>query len=323
MKPITSSDISIVVQGPISRAEAGGEDVAYACMQSLRAHFPQAELIISTWKDQDVVGLSPDIMVVSNDPGGDTYENVTRQALSTAAGIKQATRPYVLKFRPDLKLLGPQIAVVDTTPPPPAMKPFHIAKSRITCTNLFVRKPLNNLFPLLFHPSDLVHFGEIDDLARFWREPNGGRASFFGTIQPVDQLLFVPEQLLMLRWIHDSGAKVNITRSNDVTNELVFAYEHYLATNFNIVDWSQSGIIFPERFLSDTKLGVYSRSEFAALQRAITEGKYRPPKLTMSKLVLSKMVQQNSVFRRYLFRYWAKLNPATRMMVKTLIAKIK
>ena len=59
---IISNDISLVVQGAVT-------PVTKAVLNSLRAIFPGAELILSTWEGSALDGLSYDKAVLSPDPG--------------------------------------------------------------------------------------------------------------------------------------------------------------------------------------------------------------------------------------------------------------
>ena len=107
---MNSSDLSFVIQGPLFRTSGAG-DLALKCTNSIRKFFPDSEIILSTWQDQDAGGLPVDQIVRNEDPGG--FEdlngeklNVNRQILSTRKGLEVATRRYAVKFRADFALAG-------------------------------------------------------------------------------------------------------------------------------------------------------------------------------------------------------------------------
>jgi len=101
---IDFSQISVVVQGPVS-------SLTRRCLLSIRKYLPKAEVILSTWENSNVEGLSFDKVVFSKDPGGvllgeykgkKYYDNMNRQIVSTKEGLAQATRQFCIKFRTDM-----------------------------------------------------------------------------------------------------------------------------------------------------------------------------------------------------------------------------
>ena len=61
---IKSSEISIVIQGPIYK------NTTKRVCERMRQIFPQAEIIVSTWQGSDTSDLTYDVLVESKDPGG-------------------------------------------------------------------------------------------------------------------------------------------------------------------------------------------------------------------------------------------------------------
>ena len=59
---INSKDISVVVQGAVDPI------LTTQCLTSIRKHLPQAEIILSTWEDEIVSGLSYDKVILSQAP---------------------------------------------------------------------------------------------------------------------------------------------------------------------------------------------------------------------------------------------------------------
>lgn len=99
---ISTGEISVIVQGGIGK-------LTEESLRSLVNALPGAEIILSTWKGMDTGGLHYDKLVLSQDPGAvycdrvaGTLNNVNRQLVSTQAGLRAATRPYILKTRTDI-----------------------------------------------------------------------------------------------------------------------------------------------------------------------------------------------------------------------------
>lgn len=57
-----------------------------------------SEIVLSTWKNDDVSGLDYDKLVLSEDPGDNSICNINRQIVSRLAWIKLASRKCVLIF---------------------------------------------------------------------------------------------------------------------------------------------------------------------------------------------------------------------------------
>ncbi len=111
---IDSSEISVVVQGPVfgTSADSPIKRYTYQSLISIRKYLPDAEVILSTWEGSDINDLPFDILVENEDPGileveiNPMIKNTNRQILSTKSGIQKASRNYLLKLRSDTILEG-------------------------------------------------------------------------------------------------------------------------------------------------------------------------------------------------------------------------
>src|SRR4029077_10044080 len=99
MKP---NELSFVVQGEVIRETSPltGRPVTQSSLESLRLHFPEAEVILSTWQGTSVDALSFDKVVFSEDPGNWNtarpgaalkLDNTNRQIVSTRNGLREAS----------------------------------------------------------------------------------------------------------------------------------------------------------------------------------------------------------------------------------------
>jgi hypothetical protein len=254
--PVPNGDISIVVQGPLQR---NGVDIR-ACLDAIARHLPGAEVIISTWQTEDVSGLVGCSVIRSPDPGGiedisGNTINLSRQALSTLAGLELATRPWVLKTRVDVPLAGRAMALA-TRYGEAVPAEYRLFRRPLVVPSLFTRDPAR--VPFLFHPSDVAQFGLRDDLLEFWRGPPfraedllvTGRPSLnpFGNYAGFTQQRVVPEQALMLRWLRARGIEATLDRPDAVTRRTAILSERVLLANFRILGAERAGLDFPEHF---------------------------------------------------------------------------
>jgi hypothetical protein len=258
MRPVDSSQITVVIQGPLYRqlAPARGID---SCISSIRAHFPQAEIVVATWPEENVSGIDADTVLVLPDPGvlldfNGNRHNTNRQTVSSLAGIKASTRPYILKMRSDHILTGNGMAVIGdylTTVP----ECERLLKTPITVSTLFIRDPVK--VPLLFHLSDLIQFGAREDMASFWSQDLKRQDEIFhkqpyknpiGNFVGFSAMRMSPEQSLMLGFMRTKGFDISLRHPGEISPALVSLSEKLLSENFAVLDWGQCEVDFPERF---------------------------------------------------------------------------
>ncbi len=166
---ITDKDISIVVQGPILTHSqfAVTEETTKVVCQRLKNLFPESELILSTWEGEQVEGIVYDKVLFNADPGayGCNYNdpkllnNCNRMIVSTLAGIKAASRPYILRVRSDLFLVSKKfLHYFDKFPL--YNKEYQFVKSRILAFSMWsIRGHKTCMFTMAkpFHISDWAY----------------------------------------------------------------------------------------------------------------------------------------------------------------------
>ena len=110
---VNNENISFIIQGPIIQPSKNSPFSTVNSINNLRHIFPKSEIIVSTWENTHINNIDYDHIVLSKDPGaisftkkGITYNNVNRQIVSTLAGLRVATRPYVVKMRGDILVTG-------------------------------------------------------------------------------------------------------------------------------------------------------------------------------------------------------------------------
>ena len=250
---IHSKDITVVIQGPLfQQPKSEKHNGINQSLPSIRKYFPDAEVIISTWTTEDTSNINVDKIIKSDDVGGfpDTNKstrNFNRQLVSTFKGIEQATRPYVLKTRADIVFTSAEIAQVSEH------RKGSLLKQPITLTNMVFRNHFK--IPFLFHLSDVVQFGLKQDMTDLWSIPkeeiheietNGKENVFFRYSSSCFK--YFPEQSLCIRWLKKYGIKINLRSPTDISLKFLWYWEVVLYSNFHIINYEQSGIVFPIHF---------------------------------------------------------------------------
>ncbi|HHQ2716927.1 TPA: WavE lipopolysaccharide synthesis family protein [Pseudomonas aeruginosa] len=260
MRMIDPGLISVVIQGPLYRKLSSTRGIE-ACITSIRRHLPGAEVIVSTWPDEDISGLDADLVLQSKDPGpmrdcSGSVLNTNRQLVSTKAGIQASTRPYVMKFRADHNLTSPTLASLGEY----AGSASHgrLFAQPLTITNLFIRNPAR--CPMLYHISDLVIFGTREDMLKFWdldifsyeeifnQKPN---LNPFGNYLGYSAMKMIPEQSYMIALLRKHGLEVDIDHPCQVRSADLALWESVLHADFRTLEWRVSGVDFPERFMNN------------------------------------------------------------------------
>ena len=170
---IQSREISVVIQGAI-----GPETTILT--RSIRQYLPDAEIVVSTWEGSDVSTLDYDRLVLNEDPGAisaSTNEkrafNLNRQIVSSSNGVKEASRPYVLKCRSDMELLGDGFLTFwDMYPKRDAA--YEFASHKLLIPSLYTIKGEEvggKLHPSPYHTSDWYVFGRQEDVLEFVSPP--------------------------------------------------------------------------------------------------------------------------------------------------------
>lgn len=248
---IESKDISVIVQGGIN-------EYTKDSLLSIRKSFPNAQIILSTWKDSDMTGLEYDDIVFSEDPGAfviddisGSLDNINRQIVSTKAGLMLASRKYYLKTRTDIiwtsgKFLE-YFGVYDDKFKSPH---FH---NRILICNYYTRNP--RVLPIPFHTSDWIIFGVAEDVnlfydikcqseeeMRWFEKHKRDNADFYTNLL----VKYVPEQHICLNFVR-RFYNVYCSCFYDASEENIRITEEILAKDFVVLDYGkQLDIIFPK-----------------------------------------------------------------------------
>ncbi|KPY64970.1 WavE lipopolysaccharide synthesis superfamily [Pseudomonas ficuserectae] len=283
---VDSRKISVVIQGPLYRNLSPQRNI-FACIASVRTHLPHAEVIVSTWCHEDTSAVEADQLIMSDDPGAFVDDagnqiNINRMLRSTLCGIQAASRPYVMKMRADHNLTSPALAVIGQSDDaePGETKLF---ETPITTTTLYIRDP--ERLPMLFHISDLVQFGTRDAMLAMWEQPLFERSALFndkpsrnpfGNFIGYTSARLVTEQALMLGVMRRKGIDARLGRPCEVGLSNLKLWDNVLRRNFRVLNHSEAGVDFPERFLTSRRVlsTLYKASAIEQL-RGIDPKRYR------------------------------------------------
>ena len=269
-KTISHSDITVVVQGPVVGGpnDDRGNRLTHRCLESVRQHLPGARIVLSTWEDSDLGDLDYDNVVLNKDPGGffmstcrdpkilNEVNNVNRQIVSTAAGIKLADRNYILKLRSDIKLKSDNFLKYYGKYLSKGID-YCILDDRIVTCSFFARNPRTHESP--FHPSDWVSFGNKSDLTRIWNIPlieETEQRWFLDRARPkaVKQYYktlvsrYNTEQYLWIGFLRKHGYRVSADHMFDVNDRSIIETEMSFANNLVIISPAEFGIKFLKTF---------------------------------------------------------------------------
>lgn len=239
---INSSDISVVVQGPICFEK----DVCLTSKvcDSIRKYLPNAEIILSTWEGEKFDLVDHDKLVINKPIKSQMMYiiwtnnlrlySVNHQIITTLNGIKQASRKYVLKLRSDLSLSGTEFINFferyQSVPENEEYKSWKIFNRRIVTLPTF---DANKKYGLCFNVCDWFFFGTKGDVYDYFNIPLVDFDSLYikeGDDYPRGEYNLPAEQYLCVTFIK-KHIDINMTRGDEKNNKLIEDFEIFLANN--------------------------------------------------------------------------------------------
>lgn len=170
--PVLANDCpaAVMMQGPL-RCE---DDFTVETVRHYRRAMPAARIIVSTWDDEDANAIQQlesagARVVLSERPANRGAMNVNLQICGTQAGlraVREEGHELVLKTRTDARIYS--YHALDFFAGLMRSFPLHAhaqQHARIVTLDFATRLLIPN------HPSDMLMFGRLDDLERFWDAP--------------------------------------------------------------------------------------------------------------------------------------------------------
>jgi hypothetical protein len=157
------SDLSILIQGAICKKTE-------SVIKNFRKIFPDSEIVVSTWIDHNGLDQFVDRWICNADPGGfnisvvggkSYIDNINRQVVSTAAGLKMCNKPVVLKWRTDFLFNNEKVK-----------KWLDLELKKYRCNNSYDRISVSSYWTInpfcklgnIFHISDWFYLGRKETL---------------------------------------------------------------------------------------------------------------------------------------------------------------
>ncbi len=249
-------DVSFVLQGPVERA--GRARTAQVCA-AIRAHFPGAEIVVSTWEGTDASSLDCDVVVHSADPGAVgpcTYNtNTNRQLVSSLAGVRASTRPLVAKVRSDMLFVSDAL-LSHWGRWEERADDLRIFERRVLAPNVFARRP-SYLSPYPLHLSDWCFLGTRADLELLFGAPlmSAEQSRTDAELSPASRTFYTqeappsytPEQWIWTHALRTAQPGAALAHVFDLTPETLRLTELSFANNVAILDtYTQFGVWCPK-----------------------------------------------------------------------------
>lgn len=266
---IDSSDISVVIQGAII------PKIIKKVTKSIRKNLPNAEIIISTWKETPLYGLDFDKIVLNKNVKAIPFRkngqlhNLNRQIFSTFNGIKKAERKYILKIRSDIMLLNTNfLNYFDKFNV--RKEKYRVFEKRILITNIYTRNSSNKL-RALFHPSDWMMFGLASDMYKMWNIPLAKEpetSQWYTTHKKPKKDMFPDfltryhaEQYIWINALKTNGINVSFNNYSSYSSKLCKISEQTIFNNFVVLDYlpkfSFLNLKYPYIEMDDTVISFY------------------------------------------------------------------
>lgn len=258
---IHCSDISVVVQGPIIHTN----NLTKKVVDSVRKTLVGAEIILSTWENENTIGLVVDITLKNIAPESfkineDLINNVNLQIISTREGIKVATKKFILKLRSDV-LINNSIftSYFDKYSKYNPNRNYKLFCNRILAIQYYFRDPLKSKY--LFHISDMILFGNKEDLFNLYDCRIAKEEDLINhtvSTKLTQRIRNSPEQYLWICFLNKNGIPAKINYLDEVVYKNFILSELTILNNFIILDPNKLKIELPERMNKNSISNLYT-----------------------------------------------------------------
>ena len=227
------------MQGPVINND---EVTTIEVVDSIKKYYPNAEVVLSTWENENVLGINYDRVILSKDPGcfstsDGLVVNLNRQIVSTIEGLKVAKNNIVVKMRTDTVITSGNLnGFIEKI----NLKAKHF-KNYILVSELFTRDPLK--IDILFHPSDLFLVGKKSDLINLFSIKLSSKNDL---LDDNGKFKVFPEQYIWLQYLLQY-CKVNYFNRLKRTFRNLLESEKILHSNFIILSSDSLGVSFIHR----------------------------------------------------------------------------
>lgn len=168
------TSIAIIIAGPLITKD----DFTLNTLRLYRRNFPEAQLILSTWKNScpktiRKIEETKTEIVLSTPPENPGIANVNLQIKSTTAAfdcVRKFAPDYVMKTRTDQRIYSNTAVELCLA----AIKTFEISGSGVQSERI-VTIDLNTYKNRLYSITDMFNFGCTEDMIKYWCVPFDNR----------------------------------------------------------------------------------------------------------------------------------------------------
>ncbi len=252
-------DLTILIQGPYFEFN---EYNSNRNINILKKNFPDAKILISTWKNQNKFELDiKDKIIYNEDPGSvnDNHvgsstigSNILRQVISVKNGLNEIDTKYTLKIRSDCYFDSNKILKLNLEKYKYNEK-FKIFNERIITSSIGSLNQRNS--NILYNYSDWFNLGLTSDLKKIWNHTkiDDDDINYFTRFSSKKKniygkhwdLKFTAEQFIYFKSI-SRFIENKILHAHDFSKSKLDTAENYLVNNYFMVDPDNIDFIFPK-----------------------------------------------------------------------------
>jgi hypothetical protein len=159
------ANMSIVIQGSL-----GNDVFVVDTVKIYKRLFPNSQIIVSTWDDEcvDIIKSIEDlgvVVILNSKPANRGISNINLQILSTRRGVeiaKKSGSEFVLKVRTDQRLYATNTYGFFKN----LLSIFPVSSEN--ARNRIIGVSLNTFMYRMYGLSDMLMFGHVDDIMKFW-----------------------------------------------------------------------------------------------------------------------------------------------------------
>ncbi|CAK1950886.1 LPS biosynthesis protein WavE [Vibrio crassostreae] len=264
---IDFKDITVVVQGPVQNFNDRPQEpnITIKCLNSVREHLPGAQIILSTWPEQDLTGLDFDELVISPDPGSNSRNytlkgepqkyNNNRQIVSSVEGLKRVKTKYALKLRSDNYLTSNHFVELQQKYLKRSDADAFLEERVVVC-DIFSRKYAKG-YPVAYHISDFFYFGLTKDVLSLWDfplfkdfEPSGSQQISPG----YPNFIIDCTQALFLAALKQFDSSIQLEHLLDRSHRAIERSNQIIANNLVVAPASEFGLGLCLKFLGKARV---------------------------------------------------------------------
>jgi hypothetical protein len=218
---MVSNEFGILIQGKVS---SWTNDI----VNEYKKNFPDAEIVFSAWKDEDVGGIN--CKVVQSEKPSPTYphsSNINLQIIGSRAGLKAMNSEVILKCRSDIFIHNKNI--------------FKIFKEN--CPSEKIMAPDIGSYPFEYRITDFCLLGTKKVLSDFWNN-----LEFYDGSYPI-----APETYLTKNYI------VNVKKDKLPWKEIMHKYFYIIDFHLDFqIEWEK--LSTDDDFVNQMRKLNYGRS---------------------------------------------------------------